>query len=46
VPAAAAAFAGATELFERAWYGRAATGAGEVSRFRDLAGRVVAGARA
>jgi hypothetical protein len=41
VPAAAEAFGGATELFERAWYGRAPTGAGEVTYFRDLAGRVV-----
>lgn len=46
VPAAAEAFAGATELFERAWYGRTPTGAGEVTRFRDLAGRVVERVRA
>ncbi len=46
VPAAAEAFAGATELFERAWYGRTPTGAGELTRFRDLAGRVVERVRA
>jgi hypothetical protein len=46
LPAAAEAFAGATELFERAWYGRAPTGAGEVTHFRDLAGRVVERVRA
>ncbi len=45
-PAAAEAFAGATELFESAWYGRTATGAGEASRFRDLAGRVLQRVRA
>jgi Domain of unknown function (DUF4129) len=37
----AEAFAGATELFERAWYGRTPTGAAEVTQFRDLAGRVL-----
>lgn len=35
-PAAAGAFAGATELFERAWYGRHRTGEAESGRFRDL----------
>ncbi|HZD70608.1 MAG TPA: DUF4129 domain-containing protein [Actinomycetes bacterium] len=40
-PAAAEAFSGATELFERAWYGRAPTGAADANRFRDLAGRVL-----
>lgn len=45
-PAAAEAFAGATELFERAWYGRTPTGAGEVTHFRDLAGHVLERARA
>jgi Domain of unknown function (DUF4129) len=40
-PLAGQAFAGATELFERAWYGRTPTGAGEVTRFRDLAGSVL-----
>jgi hypothetical protein len=43
LPAAAEAFAGATELFESAWYGRTPTGAGELTRFRDLAGRVLQG---
>jgi pimeloyl-ACP methyl ester carboxylesterase len=46
LPAAAEAFAGATELFERAWYGRTPMGAGELSHFRDLAGRVLDGIRA
>jgi len=46
VPAAAEAFAGATELFERAWYGRTPTGSGELTQFRDLAGRVLERARA
>src|SRR6266542_53909 len=41
LPGAAEAFAGATELFERAWYGRRPTGAGEATRLRDLAGRVL-----
>jgi hypothetical protein len=45
-PAAAEAFAGATELFERAWYGRTPTGAGEVTHFRDLAGHVLERVRA
>ncbi len=41
LPAAAEAFAGATEVFDRAWYGRRPTGEEEAVRFRDLAGRVV-----
>ena len=41
LPAAAEAFAGATEVFDRAWYGRRLTGEEEVVRFRDLAGRVL-----
>jgi Domain of unknown function (DUF4129) len=41
LPDAAADFAGATELFELAWYGRAATGAQEASRVRELSGRVL-----
>jgi hypothetical protein len=41
LPAAAEAFAGATEVFDRAWYGRRPTGEEEVVRFRDLAGRVL-----
>jgi hypothetical protein len=40
-PGAAEAFSGATDLFERAWYGRAPTGADDASHFRDLAGRVL-----
>ncbi len=46
LPAAAEAFAGATRLFERAWYGRTPMGAGELTQFRGLAGRVLEGARA
>jgi Domain of unknown function (DUF4129) len=41
LPDAAADFAGATELFELAWYGRADTGAREASRLRELSGRVL-----
>ena len=40
-PAAGPSFAGATELFERAWYGRRPTGADDDARFRDLAARVL-----
>ena len=48
LPAAAAAFAGATELFERAWYGHHPAGPDEAARLRDLAARVLqqAGAKA
>jgi Domain of unknown function (DUF4129) len=45
LPAAATDFAGATELFEVAWYGRAATGAQEAARLRDLSDRVLRRAR-
>ena len=45
-PAAAADFAGATELFEVAWYGRADTGAREAAHLRDLSDRVLQRARA
>ena len=38
-------FAGATDLFERAWYGDLPTGPDESSDFRGLAERVRAGAR-
>ena len=37
-------FAGATDLFERAWYGDEATGPDESSDFRSLADRVRQGA--
>jgi hypothetical protein len=37
----AAEFGGATELFERAWYGDRPTGAHENARFRELADQVV-----
>jgi hypothetical protein len=46
LPTSADAFAGATELFERAWYGRRPTGADDAARFRDLARRVLEGAPA
>ena len=42
-PAAAAAFGGATELFELAWYGNRAVGEDDAARFRRLADDVVAG---
>jgi hypothetical protein len=41
LPDAAADFAGATELFELAWYGRGEPGAREASRVRELSGRVL-----
>jgi Domain of unknown function (DUF4129) len=41
LPDAAADFAGATELFELAWYGRGEPGAPEASRVRELSGRVL-----
>jgi hypothetical protein len=44
VPDAAADFAGATDLFERAWYGNRSTGADDSARFGSLAERVLAGA--
>jgi hypothetical protein len=42
-PAAADAFAGATSLFEVAWYGHGEVGAEDVRRFTDLADQVLAG---
>ncbi len=44
VPAVATEFDGATELFERAWYGDVPTGQDENASFRRLADRVLAGA--
>jgi hypothetical protein len=41
LPPASEAFAGATEVFDRAWYGQRPTGQGEAARFRELAGRVL-----
>jgi Domain of unknown function (DUF4129) len=41
LPGAATDFAGATELFEVAWYGRSGTGAGEAAHLRDLSDRVL-----
>ena len=41
-PGVAEPFGGATDLFERAWYGNADTGPEETSAFRDLADRVTA----
>jgi hypothetical protein len=43
-PPVAEPFAGATSLFERAWYGHEDTGADDSSSFRALADRVTAGA--
>jgi hypothetical protein len=45
LPDAAAEFAGATELFEVAWYGRQETGAAQASHLRDLSGRILQRAR-
>ena len=45
VPAAGPPFAGATELFERAWYGGRPTGAGDADRFRHLEAEVLEAAR-
>jgi hypothetical protein len=42
-PTVSPAFAGATELFERAWYGDRATGASEAQRFQSLEADVLAG---
>jgi hypothetical protein len=44
-PAVAQAFSGASELFERAWYGDLPTGPAENERFRSLAEDVLGGAR-
>jgi hypothetical protein len=41
LPDAAPDFAGATELFEVAWYGRAPTGPREAGHLRDLSDRVL-----
>jgi Domain of unknown function (DUF4129) len=41
LPDAATDFAGATELFEVAWYGRSTPGAQEAARLRDLSDRVL-----
>jgi Domain of unknown function (DUF4129) len=41
LPAAAGDFAGATELFEVAWYGRTDTGPREAAHLRDLSDRVL-----
>jgi hypothetical protein len=46
LPEAATDFAGATELFEAAWYGRSGTGAGEAAHLRDLSERVLRRVRA
>jgi Domain of unknown function (DUF4129) len=43
VPEVAPAFAGATSLFEGAWYGGRSTGAEEAARFRELEARVLSG---
>jgi len=43
-PEVAEPFAGATDLFEQAWYGSRPTGGDEAAAFERLAGRVVAGA--
>jgi hypothetical protein len=45
-PEVAAPFSGACDLFERAWYGDLPTGRDESEHFRELADRVLAGARA
>lgn len=45
LPAASPSFAGATELFEGAWYGRRSTGEADAAHLRDLADRVLAAAR-
>jgi hypothetical protein len=44
-PVVAPDFSGASELFERAWYGGIDTGPDEASDFDELAGRVRTGAR-
>lgn len=41
LPAAAPQFAGATELFEGAWYGKRPTAEVDAAHFRELADRVV-----
>jgi hypothetical protein len=42
IPGGATAFSGASELFERAWYGNRPTGPAENEQFRDLADQVLA----
>jgi hypothetical protein len=42
-PSVAAPFAGATELFERAWYTDRPTGEDEATRFKGLADQVLSG---
>jgi len=44
-PAAAPPFAGATELFEGAWYGNRPTAAADAAHFRELADKVLERAR-
>ena len=44
VPAAAADFSQASELFERAWYGNRPTGPDDTGRLRELTERVLTGA--
>jgi hypothetical protein len=46
LPAVAGDFAGATELFEAAWYGDRPTGPGDQATFDQLADRVLTGASA
>jgi Domain of unknown function (DUF4129) len=46
LPEAATDFAGATELFEVAWYGPSGTGAGDAAHLRDLSERVLRRVRA
>jgi hypothetical protein len=41
VPAASQSFAGATALFERAWYGGRPAGADDAERFRELEASVL-----
>jgi hypothetical protein len=43
-PGVSGEFAGASELFERAWYGNAATGPDEARRFDELSEQVTRGA--
>ena len=45
LPSASPPFAGATELFEGAWYGKRPTAAADAAHFRELADRVLEAAR-
>jgi hypothetical protein len=45
LPAASPQFAGATELFEGAWYGRRPTAAADAAHLRELSDQVLAAAR-